>query len=183
MKDVLPEGIDIKNVDIWFQDEARIGQQGRTTRMWSEKGCRPTAIKQLQYTNTYIFGAVCPENGAHAAIIVPYIGAVAMQKHLEEISKKVQKGRHAVVVLDQAAWHTAKKLKVPKNVSLLSLPPYSPELNPCEQIWQYLRKHYLSNRCFSGYDCIVNACVYAWNKFTHIPGKITSLCSRSWATC
>lgn len=183
MKEVVPEGVNLKDIDVWFQDEARVGQQGTTSRMWGPKGYRPTAKKQLQYINTFIFGAVCPKNGSNASIIVPYVGAITMQEHLKEISRQVPKGRHAVVVLDQAAWHTSKKLKIPKNISLLSLPPYSPELNPCEQIWQHLRKHYLSNRCFKNYDCIVNACVHAWNKFTRMPGKITSLCSRSWAIC
>jgi len=170
-------------VDIWVQDEARIGQQGKTTRMWCKKGSRPRAIKQLQFTNTYIFGAVCPSKGLAAAIIVPYIGTVAMQEHLNEISKQVPPGRHAVILVDRAAWHMGKKLKIPKNISLLPQPPYSPELNSCEQIWQFLRNHYLSNRCFDGYDDIVDACVEAWNNFVALPGKIKSLCSRSWMKC
>jgi len=106
-----------------------------------------------------------------------------MQKHLEEISRHIPPKRHAVILVDRAAWHTAKKLSIPKNISLLPQPPYSPELNSCEQIWQFLREHYLSNRCFDGYDDIVDACAEAWNKFISLPGKIKSLCSRNWMTC
>lgn len=179
----MPKYIDTKMVDIWFQDEARVGQQGRTTRVWAIKGTRPRAVKQLQFISTYIFGAVCPSKGLSAALIMPYVGVITMEKHLEEISKNVSPGRHAVVIVDQASWHMAKSLNIPKNISLLPLPAYSPELNPCEQIWQFLRDRYLSNRCFNGYDDIVEACVYAWNQFISLPGKIKSMCSRSWATC
>jgi len=86
------------------------------------------------------------------SLIMPYVGIISMEKHLEEISKNVPFGRYAIVVIDQASWHMAKALSVPENISLLPLPPYSPELNPCEQIWQFLRERYLSNRYFKGYS-------------------------------
>jgi len=116
-------------------------------------------------------------------IIVPYIGTAIMEKHLGEISKHVPLGRHAVILVDRASWHVAKKLNTPENISLLPQPPYSPELNSCEQIWQYLKEHDLANRCFDGYDDIVDACTDAWNRLVSVPGKIKSLCSRSWMTC
>ena len=177
----VPEYIDMKNVDIWFQDEARIGQQGTTTRMWAKRGTRPRAIKQLQFTNAYIFGAVCPSQNLSSAIIMPHAMTLSMQKHLEEISKVVPKGRHAVIILDRASWHTTKKLNRPENITLMPLPPYSPELNPIEQVWQFLRDRYLANRCFSGYDDILESCANAWNKFTRIAGIIKSMCTRNWA--
>lgn len=170
-------------MDIWSQDEFRAGQQGTTTRMWAKKGTRPRAIKQLQFTNAYIFGAVCAARNQHCAIIVPYSNTDAMQEHLNAIAKLVPKGRHGVIVLDRASWHTTKKLNVPKNLSLLPLPPYSPELNPSEQIWQFFRDRFLANRCFDGYEDIVNSCAHAWNSFTQMPGKIKKLCSREWMTC
>ena len=181
--EVLPEGVDLDMVDLWVQDESRVGQQGSTTRIWGKKGSRPRAIKQGQFTYAYIFGAACPEKNLAVGIIVPYVNTITMEKHLEEISKHVPPGRHAVILVDRAAWHTAKKLNIPENISLLPQPPYSPELNSCEQIWQYLKEHYLANRCFDGYEDIVDACVDAWNNFVSIPGKIKSLCSRSWMTC
>lgn len=104
-----------------------------------------------------------------------------MQIFLNEVSRKIPLGRHAVLVLDQAAWHTTDKLKLPDNISLLHLPPYSPELNPAEQVWQFLKQYFLSNRIFKDWDDIVNACVKAWNTFISVPSRIKSLCSREWA--
>ena len=92
----------------------------------------------------------------------------------------IRVGRDAVLVLDQAGWHTTPKLPQLPNVSLLSLPAGSPELNPAEQVWQQLRDRSLANRCYASYDDIVDACCEAWNKFTQIPNAIRSLCTRNW---
>lgn len=105
-----------------------------------------------------------------------------MQKHLEEIAKHIEPGNHGVVVFDQAAWHTTKKLQLPGNISLLPLPPASPELNPTEQIWQVLRDRYLGNRCFDSYEHILESCCEAWNAFTSTAGAVRQLCTRAWAT-
>ena len=170
-------------VELWVQDESRVGQQGSITRMWGEKGSRPRAIKQGQFIYAYIFGAASPEKDVAVSIIMPYVNTIAMEKHLGEISKHVSPGKHAVMLVDRASWHMAKELNIPENISLLPQPPYSPELNSCEQIWQYLKAHYLANRCFDGYEDIVDACVNAWNSLVSIPGKIKRLCSRGWMTC
>jgi len=94
---------------------------------------------------------------------------------------KIPKGRHAVLVLDQAGWHTTGKLKCFKNITLISLPPASPELNPTEQVWRQLREDSLANRCFKDEEDIVSACCEAWNNFDEKPGAVKSLCSRDWA--
>jgi transposase len=104
-----------------------------------------------------------------------------MQQHLEAISKEIAPGNHGVIVVDQAAWHTTKNLIVPKNISLLFLPPASPELNPTEQLWQVLRDRYLANRSFASYDDIVNSSCDAWNAFTSTTDAVRQLCSRNWA--
>ena len=88
---------------------------------------------------------------------MPKANTHAMQAHLEEIARMVAPGAHAIVLLDQAGWHITEKLKPPTNISLLPLPPRSPELNPVENIWQYLRQSCLSNRVFDGYDAILDA--------------------------
>jgi transposase len=105
-----------------------------------------------------------------------------MQKHLEEISANVAPGAHAALVLDRAGWHTTGKLKIPANITPLFLPPASPELNPAETIWQYLRQTYLSNRVFEGYEDIRETCCGAWRKLTAETGRIQSIATRSWAT-
>ena len=104
-----------------------------------------------------------------------------MQMHLEQISKAVEDGQHAIVMMDRVSWHTTEALNIPVNLTLFPLPPYSPELNPVEQIWQQLRTHSLSNRTFKDYDDIVQACSEAWKAFIDEEGRIKNLCTRSWA--
>ena len=114
--------------------------------------------------------------------MLPYVNTEAMNLHLAEISRGVSPGAHAVVVLDGAGWHQrGARLKVPDNISLLALPPYSPQLNPQENVWQYLRENQLSNRVYDTYDAIVDACCDAWNKLMAQPNRITSIATREWA--
>jgi len=103
-----------------------------------------------------------------------------MSRHLEQISVKTEVGRHAVIIMDGAPWHQALLAEELSNVSIIKLPPYSPELNPIEQVWSWLRKHHLANRCFNCYDDIVDACSKAWNKFIGDTKRVVSLCSRDW---
>ncbi|MCI5059205.1 MAG: transposase [Flavobacteriales bacterium] len=104
---MIPKGVFLDKVDIWFEDESRIGQKGTLSRIWAQKGTRPRVVRQQQYLYQYIFGAVCPKLGIGAAIVAPNVNIETMQKILEEISLHVQKGRRAVVVLDQAGWHVS----------------------------------------------------------------------------
>ena len=104
-----------------------------------------------------------------------------MQLHLNAIAGKVSPGAHAIVILDQAGWHGAKDLRVPTNISLLPLPPRSPELNGQENVWQFVRQNWLSNRVFQCFDDIVEHCCDAWNALINQPWKIMSLAGRSWA--
>lgn len=104
-----------------------------------------------------------------------------MNLHLAEISSQVAPGAHAVITLDGAGWHRpGGALVVPENISLLPLPPYSPELNPVENIWQYLRQNYLANRIFETYDAILGACCDAWNALVGMPDTIRSIATREW---
>lgn len=112
---------------------------------------------------------------------MPSVGTLCMQEHLDEISKCIDQEKHGLIVLDRATWHTTKKIKLPHNISLLSLPPASPELNPVEQIWQCLRDRYLANRSFCSYEHIMECCCQAWNVFTSKLGAIKKLCSRTWS--
>ena len=129
----------------------------------------------------YIFGAVCPKKGKGAGLVLPWCDTGAMQEHLAEISQAVDPGAHAVLILDQAGWHVTPKLKVPDNITLMFLPPRSPELNPVENVWQFMRDNWLSNRIFKDYDDIVAHCCTAWNKLVDQPWKIMSIGLREWA--
>lgn len=157
-----------------------MGQRGTVTRTLAIKGTRPRMTRQQQFEYAYIFGAVCPARDEAVGVVMPSVNAHAMLEHLKEISASIPSGRHAVVVLDQAAWHTTEKVRVFDNLSLLPLPPASPELNPVEQVWQQLRDNWLANRCFDGYEAILDACCKAWNWFVDIPNKVRQLCYRDW---
>jgi transposase len=170
----------LERVDVWFQDEMRIGQRGTQTRIWARKGSRPRIVRQQQSESAYIFGAVCAQRDEAVGLVLPYANTKTMALHLEAISQAIPAGRHAVLLLDQAGWHTTQKLPQFPNLSLLSLPAGSPELNPTEQVWQQLRDRSLANRCYDSYEHIVEACCVAWNQFTQVPNAIRSLCRRTW---
>ena len=177
MKGALPGHARGKPVEIWLQDEARVGQQGTLTRVWA----RRPAPRDRRYAWAYLFGAVCPERAADAALVLPRADAAAMGLHLAEIGRHVTAGAHAVVVLDGAGWHAASELAVPDNLTLLPLPPYSPELNPVENVREYLRQNQLSHRVWDDYAAIVESCCKAWNALVAEPGRIASITRRDWA--
>ena len=174
----LPRGTPI---EIWFQDEARIGQKNKITRRWAKRGTRPSAPHDQRTKSAYIFGAICPMKGKAAGLVLPFCNTETMNLHLAEISLAVAPGAHAVLLMDQAGWHTTGKLAVPDNISIVTLPAKSPELNPQENVWQFIRDNWLSNRVFSSYDDIVDHCCYAWNKLVDQPWHIMSIGIRHWA--
>lgn len=175
-----PWYIGLEDIDVWFQDEARFGQQNTTTRLWAERNTRPRAIKQQQFEYAYLFGAVCPSTGETEAIISPFVNQHVMKEHLLLISNRVKPGRHAVIIVDGASWHSEKLVEDINNLSIIKLPPYSPELNPIEQVWQWLRQNKLGNRCFKSYEDIVDSCSRAWNDFIKDKPRVKKLCSRDW---
>ena len=166
---------------MWFQDEARIGQKNGLVRQWARRGTRPRQPADQRYQSAYLFGAICPARGVGAALAMPFANTQAMQAHLDEIGRTVARGAHAVLLLDRAGWHTTEKLTIPNNLTLILLPSRSPELNPVENIWQFLRANWLSNRVFETYDEIIAAACEAWNKLTALPETITSIGMRDWA--
>ncbi len=111
--------------------------------------------------------------------MMPNANAGAMQKHLAEISAAIAVEAHGVIIMDGAGWHKSGALNIPENLSVLFLPPYSPELNPTENIWQFLRQKYLSNRVFETWEAIVEACCDAWNRLTAEAGRIKSIATRN----
>jgi transposase len=104
-----------------------------------------------------------------------------MSLHLAEIAAEVTPGAHAVLILDQAGWHLSKRLAVPKNITLVALPPKCPELNPVENVWQFLRDNWLSNRVFTSYPDLLDHCCDAWNRLVDQPWRIMSIGLRDWA--
>jgi transposase len=163
-------------IEIWYQDEARVGQKGTHAYVWAPVGSCPLMVRDSRHDSAYLFGAICPDRGVGAAIIMPTVNTEAMNEHLKEISTQVAAGAHAVLVLDGAGWHQAGgKLSVPDNITLLSLPPYAPELNPMELVWEYLRGNKLCALVWDTYDAIVEACRKAWQFLTDDPDRILGL--------
>jgi hypothetical protein len=150
-------------------------------RQWARRGSRPRQPADQRYDSAYLFGAICPARGTGAALAMPYADTQAMQLHLNEISRTVATRAHAVLLLDRAGWHTTGSLDVPKNMTLIFLPSRAPELNPVENVWQYLRQNWLSNRVFNTYEAILEAACEAWNKLMAQPQAITSIGTREWA--
>ena len=168
-------------MEIGFQDEMRLGQKNGIVRQWARRGSRPTQPADQRYESAYLFGAICPARGKGAALALPYADTEAMQFHLDEISRTVARRAHAVLLLDRAGWHTTGNLVVPKNMTLVFLPSRAPELNPVENVWQYIRANWLSNRVFETYEAILDAACEAWRKLLAQPQTITSIGMRDWA--
>jgi transposase len=141
-------------------------------------------VRDNRHDSAYIFGAICPQRGVGAAMITPAANIEMMNLHLKEISTQVKAGAHAVVVCDGAGWHQrGGELLLPDNIALLTLPPYSPELNPMEKVWDYLRQNKLCALVWNSYDEILEACKTAWNWLIADPARIRSIGSRTWAVC
>ncbi|KUM28389.1 transposase [Mesorhizobium loti] len=163
------------------KDEARIGQKNGTVRQWARRGTRPRQPADQRYKSAYLFGAICPARGAGAALALPFADTEAMQLHIDEISRHVEKGAHAVLIMDRAGWHTTANLRMPENITPIFLPSRAPELNPVENVWQYLRQNWISNRVFDDYEAIIDAASEAWQKLIAAPETITSIGTREWA--
>jgi hypothetical protein len=160
---------------VWFQDEARIGQKNKITRRRAKRGTRPVAPQDQRTASAYILGAICPQDGKGAALVLPRCDIPAMNLHRAEIATRVAPGAHAVLLLDPAGGPLSERVIVPANITLLPLPAKCPELNPLETIWQFLRENWLSNRVFDSYKNIVDHCCYAWNKLLAQPWTIMAI--------
>ncbi len=133
-------------------------------------------MRQTQYDYLYVIAAVCPATGQAEGILAPYLNTDTINAFLSEFSAALPQGVQAVLVWDGAGYHTSGRLQVPANVSLIQLPPYSPELNPIENLWHYLRSHYWSNRKYTDYTALEIAAIHAWRKACLEPQTIRSVC-------
>src|SRR5262249_11324949 len=113
------KALDRDTIEIWFADEARIGQKNKITRRWAKRGTRPSAPRDQRTASTYIFGAVCPKEGKGAALIMPACNTEAMNLHLAEIAATVAPAAHAILLVDQAGWHLSTRLLVPANITII----------------------------------------------------------------
>jgi hypothetical protein len=158
----------------------RVGQKGRLCHRWWLRGERAPGRQDRRFSFTYLFGTARADGSAAFALVLPEVGTAAMQLFLDRFADTLEPDEHAVMVLDQAGWHGAKALVVPANVTLVPLPPYSPQLNPMERVWLYLRERYLSLRLLPDTDAIVDACCDAWNALLDETDRLRSLCLQPW---
>jgi hypothetical protein len=146
---------------------SRLGQKNKTARRW--------APQEQRTASTYIFGAICPNEGKGAALVLPWCNTEAMAVHLTAISQQIEPGRHAALMLDQAGWHVSPKLLIPESITIVPLPTKCPELNSQGNVWQFMRDSWPSSRVFTSYDNLVDHCCAAWNRFIDASWTIMSL--------
>jgi hypothetical protein len=139
-------------------------------------------VRDNRHDSAYLYGAICPAHGVGAAVIMPAANTEGMNEHLKEISSQVAPGAHAALICDGAGWHqSSEKLCVPDNISLVLLPPYTPELNPMENVWEYLRANKLCSRVWHTFEAIVQACKRGGDFLITDPDRIRSIGTRDWA--
>jgi transposase len=134
-----------------------------------------------RYTFAYIFAAAEARTDNAFALIMPEVNADAMQTFLDKFAETIPETDHVVMFLDRAGWHGAKKLRMPASITPIPLPAYSPELNPVERIWEYLKERYLSHRLLDDYAAIESAITVAWKKLVAETGRLGSLTWLPWA--
>jgi len=136
-----------------FQDEARFGRINDPRRCWAPAGVRPEVPVQIVREYSYVFGAVSPHDGMLDTLILPEVQAEAMSLFLAEVARRHRQD-YILMVLDGAGWHRAQDLVIPDNMRLVFLPPYSPELNPMEHIWEEIREKWFPNLVFHSLDAV-----------------------------
>jgi transposase len=136
---------------------------------------RPPGLADKRFQSLYLFAACRPGTDQAFALALPEATTATMSLFLASFAEQLEPGTHAVLLLDQAGWHGGKALRVPENVTLLPLPPYSPELNPVERVWLYLRERFLSHRVLDGYQAVLDAACRAWNTLAAEAGRLASL--------
>ena len=127
-----------------------------TGRRWARRSVRPTVIVRPGYRNFYVYSAVSPITGEQVSLFLPWVNTGMMDLFLDHM-RQVLGGRFGFLVMDQAGWHVSHDLQVPANMEIILLPPYSPELNPVERLWQWLKRHSLRNRCHEDLEAMMDA--------------------------
>lgn len=165
-------------IEVWVQDETRVGQKGKVVRRWAEKASSPRALVHGGFKSAWPF---CPERDTGVSIVVETVCTEAMSAHLALIWQAVLPKHHAAVLVDGAGFHaTATDLVVPPNITLVTLPAHSPELSPPEGVWRFLKAGPLAHRLYRNVDEIMDKCCTAWRSLVNEPGRIRSLCSYAW---
>jgi DDE superfamily endonuclease len=170
-----------RRVRLMFQDEGRFGLLGTPRRCWAPLGTRPIVGARLQRKYLYAFSAVSPHDGVMDSLVLPWVNAQTMSMFLQEVAQ-----RHAdefiVMVMDQAGWHIAGELVLPPNMRVIYLPPYSPELNPAEHLWEALREDCFANHVFTDLNAVERALTAGIVALESDPVRTRSMAGFKWIT-
>lgn len=162
-----------------FQDEARFGRVSRPMRCWAPHGIRPECKSQIIREYIYAYSAVSPHDGKIDSLIAPYADKDIMSIFLHQVSARFEDD-YIIMIMDKAAWHTTEKLKVPENMETLFLPPYSPQLNPVEHIWDELREKFFANKAFRDMDAVENTLMEGLMSMNKNPDIVKNITNFSW---
>ena len=177
-KDFCPK--DTRPVKLFFQDEARFGRISDPAYCWAPKGVRPIISSQIVREFTHVFSAVCPNDGQSFSLILPYADTDAMNIFFRELSEAFTEYR-IILIMDKAAWHRSKDLSTGENIRTIYLPPYSPELNPVEHLWEYIRENYFKNAYWLSMESLETALASILEKMAEYAEIIRSLVGFHWA--
>jgi transposase len=166
-----------KTLRLMFQDEARFGQPGTTTTVWARTGSRPTAVRQTEYQYVWVMGVVCPETGFAEGLLCPRLDARYVNVFLRQLSERIPPDEHVVMLWDGASFHRSGQVRMPQNITAIQLPAYSPELNPIENLWHYLKSHYWSNRVYEDAEDLDQTAIDAWRDAVLQPDLMKTVCS------
>lgn len=162
-----------------FQDESRFGRISDPRRCWAPKGIRPESPAQLVREYMYAYAAVSPHDGVLDSLVLPEVNTEAMSIFLKEVSDRHPE-ELILMLLDGAGWHIAKALKVPENMKLISLPPYSPQINPIENIWEEIREKWFPNKLFSSLDAVIDTLVEALRTLENDNKRVHKIAGFEW---
>lgn len=162
-----------------FQDEARFGRISDVRRCWAPKPVRPLCQAMLTHEYTYAYAAVEPLTGTLDTLILPHVNTGCMQVFLDEVSARHPQDK-LVMVLDGAGWHASESLKPPANMRLLPLPPYAPECNPVEHVWDELREKFFHNKVFDSLDALEDQLELALKTYEDDRTTIKSIVAWEW---
>jgi len=168
-----------KAVKVRFQDESRFGRINDPRRCWANEGVRPITGKQIIREYTYLYGAFCPEDGSMDSLILPKMDSFCMNFFLNEISTRYT-NELILIVMDGAPCHKGQELTIPGNIRLLFLPPYCPQLNPSENMWDEIKEKYFTNRSFESMDELEDHLIKAANYYEKTPEVVKSICNWEW---
>ena len=161
-----------------FQDEPRFGRINSPHKCWV-KGKRPSVYSQIVREYTYAYSAVCPFDGTLDSLVLPCVNSPAMSIFLKEVSER-HSNRHILMFLDQASWHRSNQLRIPSNIRLIPLPPYSPELNPVEHIWDELREKWFNNYTFDSIGAVEDRLVKGLRSLENDKPLVKSTSAFNW---